>query len=98
MRSTLVKNGSATRRQALSNTSLSICGSNKCVGSNCAGQEFAADAAGVFQSRIFPGAGGLHGPALLARDFPTLMAALNQGLATFGHATFVQYLAAQHKP
>ena len=60
------------------------------------GQEFAADAEGVFRSRIFPGL-WLHGPALIARDFPVLMATLNQGLSTPEHAAFVQGRAGQRK-
>jgi Uma2 family endonuclease len=56
------------------------------------GEEFTADAEGVLRSRIFPGL-WLHGPALLARNYPQLTAALERGLATPEHAAFVAKLA-----
>ena len=62
-----------------------------------AGDEIAADAQGVFHSRIFPGL-WLHGPALFAGNYQLLMATVHQGLATPEHAAFVQHLAAQRKP
>jgi len=61
------------------------------------GAEFAADADGVFRSKVFPGL-WLHGEALLARDYRRLMTTLEQGLATAEHAAFVARLAAAGTP
>jgi Uma2 family endonuclease len=58
-----------------------------------ANQERLPDADGIFRIRTFPGL-WIHGEALLARDYPRLMAALEQGLATPEHAAFVRRLAA----
>jgi hypothetical protein len=53
-------------------------------------------AAGVYRSRIFPGL-WLDGPALLARDSPRLMAAMQRGLASPEHARFVKRLQAERR-
>jgi Uma2 family endonuclease len=58
-----------------------------------AGQEFTADADGVFRIHTFPGL-WIHGEGLLARDGRRLMATLNAGLATPEHADLVTRLAA----
>jgi hypothetical protein len=50
------------------------------------------DRNGLWKSRIFPGL-WIDGPALLARDSPRLIAAVQQGLATPEHAEFVRQLA-----
>jgi Uma2 family endonuclease len=60
------------------------------------GQELMPDADGVYRFRTFPGL-CVHGEALLARDFPRMMATLNAGLATPEHAAFVQRLAAARR-
>jgi Uma2 family endonuclease len=60
------------------------------------GEEFVADAKGVFRSRIFPGL-WLHGEALLAKDYKRLMATLEQGLASEEHAAFVRQLESRRK-
>ena len=57
--------------------------------------ELRPDADGVFRIRCFPGL-WVHGEAVLARDFPQMMAALTAGLATPEHAAFVQRLAVAH--
>lgn len=59
-------------------------------------QEFAPDAEGVFRSQVFPGL-WLHSGALLAKDYPRLLATLEQGLATEDHAAFVRRLAAAQR-
>jgi hypothetical protein len=46
---------------------------------------------GLCKSRIFPGL-WLDGPALLARDSPRLIAAVQQGLAIPEHAAFLRRL------
>jgi Uma2 family endonuclease len=51
------------------------------------------DAAGVFRSRAFPGL-WLDARALLAEDGPRVVAVLNEGLTSPGHAAFVAQLAA----
>ena len=56
------------------------------------GQELAPDADGVIRVRSFPGL-WVHAEALLAQDQGRLMATLQQGLATPGHAEFVRRLA-----
>jgi hypothetical protein len=57
-------------------------------------QEIAADADGIFRSRVFPGL-WLHANALLQHDGVTVMDVLRQGLATPEHAIFVQRLQGQ---
>ena len=54
-------------------------------------QEMAADADGIFRSRVFPGL-WLHATALLQLDGVTILEVLRQGLATPEHAAFVQRL------
>ena len=56
------------------------------------GGELFADAAEIFRSQLFPGL-WLHGPALLARDYPRLLSTLGQGLASDDHAAFVRTLS-----
>jgi Uma2 family endonuclease len=48
---------------------------------------------GLFRSRVFPGL-WIDGPALLARDSPRIVAAVQQGLAHRSHAAFVKRLQA----
>jgi Uma2 family endonuclease len=55
-----------------------------------------ANRQGVFRSRVFPGL-WVDGPALLARDGPRSAAAVQEGLASRGHAAFVKRLAAAHR-
>jgi Uma2 family endonuclease len=55
------------------------------------GRPIKANREGVFRSRIFPGL-WLNGPALLARDTPTVMATLQRGLSSTEHARFVRRL------
>jgi hypothetical protein len=62
-----------------------------------AGQEFTADAEGVFRSQLFPGL-WVHNTALFARDYQRLMATLNQGLAMPEHTAFVNKLSASQTP
>lgn len=50
------------------------------------------DDAGIVRSRLFPGL-WLHVPAMLGGDIPTLLAVLQQGLATPEHQAFVETLA-----
>jgi Uma2 family endonuclease len=57
-------------------------------------QEIAADADGIFRSRVFPGL-WLHAYALLQLDGATVMDVLRQGLATPEHHAFVQRLQVQ---
>ena len=54
-------------------------------------QDIAVEADGMFRSRVFPGL-WLHAEALLQLDGATVMAALQQGLATPEHQAFVQRL------
>lgn len=56
-------------------------------------QELQPDAAGIFRIRTFPGL-WIHGDALFAHDFATMIAVLNQGLASPEHDDFVRLLAA----
>lgn len=58
-----------------------------------ANQELTPDADGVFRIRTFPGL-WVHEQALFAQDSRTLVATLEQGLATPEHAAFVAKLAA----
>ena len=58
-----------------------------------ANDELQPDAGGIYRMRAFPGL-WVHGPALLAKDHGTMMATLQQGLATPEHAAFVKRLAA----
>jgi Uma2 family endonuclease len=53
--------------------------------------DMAADADGIFRSRIFPGL-WLHAEALLQLNGGQVMDVLRQGLATPEHAAFVQQL------
>jgi Uma2 family endonuclease len=50
------------------------------------------DALGVLRSEVFPGL-WLHVPALLAQNGPTLLATLQQGLASLEHASFVNQIS-----
>jgi len=54
-------------------------------------RELPADADGIMRMRTFPGL-WLHVEALLAKDHGRLMAALQRGLATPEHASFVERL------
>ncbi|MFO0928030.1 MAG: Uma2 family endonuclease [Gemmataceae bacterium] len=54
------------------------------------------DRQGVWRSRVFPGL-WLHGPALAARDSATLIATVQQGLASPEHAAFVRDLEGRRK-
>jgi hypothetical protein len=54
------------------------------------------DRHGLLKSRIFPGL-WLDGPALVARDSPRLIAAVQQGLATPEHAAFVRQVEQRHR-
>jgi len=56
-----------------------------------AGQELFADGNGVLRMRAFPGL-WVDGPALLAKDYRRMMAALEGGLATPEHAAFIRGL------
>ncbi|HEX9372770.1 MAG TPA: Uma2 family endonuclease [Roseiflexaceae bacterium] len=56
-------------------------------------QPLMPDESGVLRSEIFPGL-WLDGPALLTDDPATLLATLQQGLASDEHAAFVEKLAA----
>lgn len=58
------------------------------------GNEMQADEAGVFRIETFSGL-WINGPAVIARDYRTLMQMLDAGLATPEHAAFVQGLAAR---
>jgi Uma2 family endonuclease len=60
------------------------------------GRTLKPDRQGVARSRIFPGL-WLDVPALLAEDSARLIAAVQQGLASRAHATFVKRLAARSK-
>ncbi len=51
---------------------------------------------GVWRSKVFPGL-WLDGPAVLARDSARVMAAVQRGLASRGHAAFVKRLQAAHR-
>jgi hypothetical protein len=55
----------------------------------------AADARGIYRSRVFPGL-WVHGPALVERRLSRLLKVLNQGLASPEHGAFVKRLAAAH--
>ncbi len=54
--------------------------------------QIAADARGIYRSRIFPGL-WVDGPALIARRLSRLLKVLNQGLASQEHAAFLKQLA-----
>ncbi len=56
------------------------------------GQEFAADADGIYRSVQFPGL-WIHAPSLQAHDYVRLMEALDRGLTSPEHADFVRRLA-----
>ncbi len=52
---------------------------------------------GLFKSEVFPGL-WLDPSALVGRDRQTVLNALSRGLASSGHAAFVQQLAARRSP
>src|SRR6266849_6379671 len=54
--------------------------------------QIAADARGIYRSRIFPGL-WVDGPALIARRLSRLLKVLNQGLASPEHGAFLKQLA-----
>src|SRR5262249_1074440 len=60
------------------------------------GKPIKPDRQGVYRSRVFPGL-WLDGPALLAGEATRLMAAIQQGLASPGHARFVKRLQAARR-
>jgi Uma2 family endonuclease len=51
---------------------------------------------GVWRSRVFPGL-WLHGSGLLARDSARLIAVVQRGIASRGHAALVKRLQAAHR-
>ena len=51
---------------------------------------------GLIKSEVFPGL-WLDAPAMLRRDLSAVLAALQRGLASAGHAAFVARLAARHQ-
>lgn len=55
-----------------------------------------ADADGLWRSRVFPGL-WLDGDALLARDMPTVLRCLQEGLRSAEHERFVEQLAARRR-
>lgn len=59
--------------------------------------EIAADADGIFRSRVFPGL-WLQAQALLQLDGATVMEVLRQGIATPEHAAFVARLLGPSNP
>ena len=60
------------------------------------GRPIRADRQGIARSRVFPGL-WIDVPALLERDSPRLIAAVQQGLATRAHAAFVRRLEKARK-
>ena len=56
-----------------------------------AGRQLAPEGDGVLRVGAFPGL-WIDGPALVSRDYNRMMATLAQGLATPGHAEFVEQL------
>jgi Uma2 family endonuclease len=56
----------------------------------------APDADGLWRSRVFPGL-WLNAQALLARDMPAVLAALQKGLVSREHKSFVKDLARRKK-
>jgi hypothetical protein len=60
------------------------------------GRKIKPDRQGIYRSRVFPGL-WIDGPALLDRDTHRLTAALQQGLASRQHATFVKRLQAERR-
>lgn len=62
-----------------------------------ANEELFAGEDGVLRIRTFPGL-WINGPALLRDEYAPLMATLQQGLASPGHAAFVAKLAAARRP
>ncbi len=61
-----------------------------------AGRPLRPNRQGVWRSKVFPGL-WLDGPAVLARDSARVMAAVQRGLASRGHAAFVKRLQAAHR-
>ncbi len=59
--------------------------------------ELQPDDAGIYRVGVFPGL-WINGPALIAHDYPRLMASLQEGLATDAHAAFVRDLASRAAP
>lgn len=55
-----------------------------------------ADADGLWRSRVFPGL-WLDGEALLARDMPTVLRCLQEGLRSAEHEQFVEQLAVRRR-
>jgi Uma2 family endonuclease len=58
------------------------------------GTELHPDDAGIYRIKAFPGL-WINGPAVLSRDYQTLMQTLEEGLASPDHATFVRELEAR---
>jgi Uma2 family endonuclease len=56
--------------------------------------ELQPDDAGIYRVGVFPGL-WINGPALVAHDYPRLMASLHEGLATDAHVAFARELASR---